>query len=344
MTLRTTPTLPSRWLDIFSASYIALLLVWWLLRLVFLDGLWWLALINTFALALFVPGVLLTPLALWSRRYWLLCALVLPVALFVWLFGETLLPPASVGAVDEGRTTITVMSFNVLWSNQEYDRIAEVIATADPDIVGFQELRPEHLPAINARLPGAYPYHASLEQEGLHTVGLLSRFPIESTMLPEDTMLERAIAVRVQVDDHPLTVVVAHFNPTPVGDILHTVFDHRDLNELSTLVSTTFAQRERQTERLLAYLGDLEHPAIVLCDCNANSVSEVYGNLRTDLQDSFVQAGWGLGNTRVEPWFGVPLKRVDYVWHVPELQSLRAWVGSAGGSDHLPVIAELAWR
>jgi vancomycin resistance protein VanJ len=37
-------------------------------------------------------------------------------------------------------------------------------------------------------------------------------------------------------------------------------------------------------------------------------------------------------------------QRYDYIWHTAELQALDASVGSDGGSDHLPVVARLAWR
>jgi endonuclease/exonuclease/phosphatase (EEP) superfamily protein YafD len=40
---------------------------------------------------------------------------------------------------------------------------------------------------------------------------------------------------------------------------------------------------------------------------------------------------------------GLPLWRIDYVLHSPDLVSLRAVVGDYGGSDHRPVMAELAF-
>jgi endonuclease/exonuclease/phosphatase family metal-dependent hydrolase len=39
-----------------------------------------------------------------------------------------------------------------------------------------------------------------------------------------------------------------------------------------------------------------------------------------------------------------PVVRIDYVWHTRHFIATRAWVGGRTGSDHLPVIAELAWR
>src|SRR5688572_7670691 len=165
-------------LDATGAAYVLLMALWLLLRLIWFDRLWWLALLNTFALALFLPLVLLIPLALWRRRRRLLIGLLLPLAAFGWHFGDLLLPPRP--AQPAAGSMITAMTFNVLWSNDDYGRIAGVLQAAGPDIVALQELRPQHLPAIQARLDAPFPYQATHPVDQFHTIGLLSRFPIDS--------------------------------------------------------------------------------------------------------------------------------------------------------------------
>lgn len=63
-------------------GYVLLFALWLGLRLAFFDGLWWLTLLNTFALALFLPLAVLLPLAIWRRRSQLLLALLVPLAAF----------------------------------------------------------------------------------------------------------------------------------------------------------------------------------------------------------------------------------------------------------------------
>jgi len=58
-------------------SYLGSLSLWFGLRLLFFDRFWWLALLNTFAPYLFLPIVILLPLAFWSRKRRLLIGLVL---------------------------------------------------------------------------------------------------------------------------------------------------------------------------------------------------------------------------------------------------------------------------
>jgi endonuclease/exonuclease/phosphatase (EEP) superfamily protein YafD len=66
------------------------------------------------------------------------------------------------------------------------------------------------------------------------------------------------------------------------------------------------------------------------------------------LRDSYQEVGWGFGHTypTTPQSFGisVPLLRIDYVFHSAELVALRARVGPDGGSDHLPVVADLSIR
>ena len=99
-------------------------------------------------------------------------------------------------------------------------------------------------------------------------------------------------------------------------------------------------------------------PAVLLGDLNLTARHPVYARLRgAGLRDAFRDAGRGRGATLpMRPghsgrlrrgWRGprpgpVPLLRVDYVWHTPDLGALDCWVGPDAGSDHLPVLARLA--
>ncbi len=56
------------------------------------------------------------------------------------------------------------------------------------------------------------------------------------------------------------------------------------------------------------------------------------------LVDSWGEAGSGVGFT----WSAdEPFKRIDWIWHSPDLRAYRAEVVPGLGSDHLPVVAEI---
>lgn len=323
-----------RTLALITNGYTLLVALWLGLRLAFFDGLWWLALLNTFALALFLPLAVLLPLALWRRRHGLLLALALPAAAFAWLFGGLLLPRA--GSAAGPGPSFTAMSFNVLWTNQEHGRIAGAIRAAGPDIVALQELRPEHLPALRERLGADYPHQLVHPVEQFHTIGLISRFPIEAVRPLADPPFERALLVRLRVEGRPLAVVVAHLTPNTLLD--------QGLAGLPATVAERYARRERQVAALLEVARAAGQPVVVLCDCNFTDTSEAYTIMRAGMADSFAEAGWGLGHTMLSPVRAIPTQRLDYIWHSAELQALEARVGPDGSSDHLPIVARLAWR
>lgn len=78
-------------------AYTIAMALWLVMRALFFDRFWWLALANTVAVYLFLPLVLLIPLALWCRAWPLLLGLCLPLLACVyfsfpsagWGFGHT---------------------------------------------------------------------------------------------------------------------------------------------------------------------------------------------------------------------------------------------------------------
>jgi endonuclease/exonuclease/phosphatase family metal-dependent hydrolase len=86
-------------------------------------------------------------------------------------------------------------------------------------------------------------------------------------------------------------------------------------------------------------------PTIVCGDFNSTSYNTVYRVLSMVLIDSWQEGGIGPGYSwNILP--GLPgLFRIDYVWHSPHFQAIRAAVEpSSGFSDHHPVVARLVLR
>lgn len=311
--------------------YISLLVLWFCLRFVFFDSIWWLALLNTIAFYLFVPFALLIPLSVGLRQRGLVLGLAVPTLMFVGLFGRLLLPSLSAPTLVP-QQAFRVMSFNILWSNQNYAEIAQAVQTVNPDIIGLQEVRPPNIAALTAALPD-YPYSAFHPPDTYHTVGIMSRFPIVSTVSLPNPPLERGLQSVIDVNGKPVTVIVAHLAP-----------NNMPLFPLSEFVSQTkerYTRRAAETEQLKQAVQKRDHPTVVVCDCNMTDTSQTYAQLRSILVDSFLEVGWGLGHTLRVAAFPFPVQRVDYVWHTTDLQAVNADVADSGGSDHQPVVATI---
>jgi vancomycin resistance protein VanJ len=316
-------------------SYVGSMLGWLGLRLVFFDGLWWLALLNTLAFYLFLPLVILLPLALWRRRWPLLIGLLAPCSMFAALFAPLLLPAFKASRPVGDERSIKIMTFNVLWSNHDYATIAQMIRASQPDVIGLQEVRPKDVAALSNALGAGYPYYAAHPVDAFHTVGLLSRFPLESLTVLPNPPLERGIQVTIRLGDYPLSIAVVHLAPNNMP--------LQPLSEFAAVTKQRYAQRAAEVDFLEQHIRQRMMPTIVVCDCNMTDTSETYARLHSVVGDSFQERGWGFGHTLSARSMPFPVQRVDYIWHTGELSVLDAFVGPESGSDHLPVIATLRY-
>lgn len=310
--------------------YVGLIGLWLVLRAIFRDQIWWLALLNTFALYLFVPLPPLLLAGLWRRRWRLVCALALPTAAFFALFGALVLPkPTNLPA---SSAPITVMTFNVLTSNKNTAALVDAIRAAQPDILGLQELTDGKRVALRAALGDQLPYHTFDGTNSFGNVGLMTRFPIETVHPIALPTGQPALYARLRVRGQIVHVFVAHLTP-------NHLFKNPEIN-LAAAASNAFASRMTEVASLQEELRGLREPTLLLCDCNLTDTSQAHAKLAAFLTDSFHEAGWGLRHTNDAN--STPLQRIDYVWHSAGLVALTGEVGQPGGSDHLPVVVRLS--
>ena len=93
-------------------AYVTFITLWLVLRVLFFDRFWPLALLNTVAEFLFLPLPVFLLLGLGRRNWAGLLALIIPAAAFVVLFGELFLPRIAGPIEGDAEPLITVMSFN----------------------------------------------------------------------------------------------------------------------------------------------------------------------------------------------------------------------------------------
>ena len=110
-------------------------------------------------------------------------------------------------------------------------------------------------------------------------------------------------------------------------------------------VFTTHLQHNSQQERISQIaavrelIGAARDSVVLVGDLNARRGTRKSDATTEDLVEGGAQAGVGRGYTYST---GTPHARLDYVLHGNEVMTRTAAVLSTGGSDHLPVIADLA--
>ena len=98
--------------------------------------------------------------------------------------------------------------------------------------------------------------------------------------------------------------------------------------------------RDAQTLALASHLDAVvDLPILVGGDLNTPADSPMLAPLRARFSFAFEEAGWGYGYTRPT---ALPWTRIDHLLAGPGWRFTRCWVGPDLGSDHLPLIAEVA--
>jgi vancomycin resistance protein VanJ len=330
-------------------SLYSLLIAAWLgLHSWFGDTIWWLGLVNAFAPLLFTPLLLLLPLALLRRSRSVLVALLLPVLTFAWLYGEQFLPAWPIRSVDQP-PPLTILTFNVWSSSHKADAIVQVLqANNMPDLVALQELTPWVANKLPGLLEQQYPYHLFVDTQTGRGLGVLSRYPLQKVRSAHFPLATTVIQI-VQVQAGERTLLLYNIHP-----LSSSIFLERPLSPIrNDTVLRTFEARLAFVNKLVADVQTHSEPVIVVGDFNSADQSDVHAAATQVLVDAHEQAGWGFGHTfpaelRFVYRLFAParLTRIDMILYTKrDFVALRSYVSPQHAeSDHLPVVATLAWR
>ncbi|CAM5548859.1 endonuclease/exonuclease/phosphatase family protein [Streptomyces violaceorubidus] len=283
------------------------------------------SLVETFLpwFGVFVP--VLAAGALWRRSASAVIALVLPVTVWLSLFGGLLSEKSAPGG------DLTVATHNVGAENPDPAGTARDLVASGVDVLALEEITPEDRGVYEKGLAGAYPYHTV---QG--TVGLWSRLPLSDTRpvdiasdygpladtKPADVQLagSRALRTTVATDQGPWVVYVAHLGSVRLTPRAGFWTDSRDRNA-------------RALGEVLA--ADRSERVMLLGDLNGTLDDRALSGITSQLHSAQDAAGDGFGFTWPAKF---PVARIDQIL-VRGMEPTGSWVLPATGSDHLPVAA-----
>lgn len=254
--------------------------------------------------------------ALALRTYRLALGALLLVVLNVAVIAHVPRAPAAASA---GAPRLRFLVANVEYGNHDYDRLVRLVREVDPDVIGLTELTPAWVRALDSPLKD-HPNRRLAPEEGAYGAGLYSKVPLR------ESRIERfpaggspSVVAIVAIDTRPLAVVVTH---------VHTPF--------------AGGSRTRQLHALADELRMLGKPAAVCGDFNAVPWSQPIYDLaeEADLRSIYGRFGlaatWPADSSRL---FRVPL---DNCLVSERVAVADRRVGPDIGSDHLPLIVDLA--
>jgi endonuclease/exonuclease/phosphatase (EEP) superfamily protein YafD len=284
----------------------------------FFGAQWWLFdVISSFRVqyaAILSVAVLVLVLA----RWWVLAgvaglALLLNLAVILPLYLPRAEPSAEL-------PRITVLSFNVLAGNSRYQAVTNYIRRVDPDVVFLHEAYQPWEEAVEAADLG-YEITRSRTEELTFGTLVLTRPGAEVRSYGFGAGQRRGVEVLQMVGDRQVAVLGIHpLAPTGPGR-----------TEL----------RDGQLDWAGEWADSQSGPTVVTGDFNATLWSHAYRELqrRGGLTESM--RGFGL-----QPSYpvGTPLLRVpiDNLLHSADLTTVSRQLGPSLGSDHFPLLVELA--
>ncbi|MFN3353530.1 MAG: endonuclease/exonuclease/phosphatase family protein [Brevundimonas sp.] len=236
-----------------------------------------------------------------------LSALVLAAA--VW--GQAV-PPHAAPLPDSPRLTLYVANLHV--ENDDVDRIAASIAEADADLVVLVEVGPGVKAEIDRVLAG-YPHRAP-ERIGWRENIVASRRPLTASPVPADGL--HAQGARAETALGPVTVIAAHLTrPWPFQ------YQWGQITQVMALEARMAGQ-----------------PGPFIAAGDFNSVS----NARIGRQLKAINLTPARGFPGTWPASAPAFARIgiDHAWVSPELTVVSRRLGRPTGSDHSPIVVEIA--
>jgi endonuclease/exonuclease/phosphatase (EEP) superfamily protein YafD len=221
--------------------------------------------------------------------------------------------PAPVATAEDERI-IRVMSFNTRFESPDWRAVADEVVRHNPDIVVLLEIGRSKLPLLEA-LEAVYPHRADCLGRNYCEIVILSKFAFVSSEMRSQWRGPRLVQVTYGPELGGLTVVGTHTTRPP--------FAAEQLVQMMAL-----------GDELAARGG----ARIVAGDFNSTPRSRM---LQTLLERSGLELASGLATWPAT--LGLPQIAIDHILVSPGLRILGpARIGSAAGSDHYPVIAEIA--
>ena len=304
-----------------SVSVVATLALLWTIHA---DSLWWVIYAAAGAPWLCLATCIAALGAMLVRMRALACAFgFLALVGVAWLAPE-LLPVSTAAVPPSAAAPLRIFDANVEYSNVALGGIAEEIRHAHPDVVTLEELTNAGVAALGSTgVLGTYRWHFVAPDSGSNGIGVWSDVPLTDVRLWFAAAHPEVMGVLSMPDGARLQLLVVHTTAPRNG-------------------STT--QWRRELSAVAAAVRQTSQPMIVAGDFNATSnMYEFQRILHAGLSDTAVKQGKGWEMTWSRQLHVVPpLVRIDHVLYSKGITSTSYRTGGGSGSDHRPIVAELA--
>ena len=221
-----------------------------------------------------------------------------------------------------GDAAVRVAFSNVFIRNDDTGEFVAWIRASDPDVVVVTEMSPRHVEQM-AEAMAEYPFQMLEPREHPFGMVVYSRYPISGETVTE-----------LQGGTFPASgpIMVTMVVQTPVR-MLHVA----GLHVFPPITSRRLAWRNEQLAIAGHILAEIDGPKLVVGDFNATPWSAGLRAFQSDndLIGFNTQATWPV-------WLGFAGIPIDHAFVSPDLRILEIKTGPDIGSDHRPVLIDVA--
>lgn len=284
---------------------------------------WIIGFVQTGRFHLGLLGIPIMLLALLTRRFKPLIALVPAVLYGLW---PGLAPLWRLAPSAEPDAPLTLMSANLLRGNRDADALLKHVQDVAPDVLFLQEYTPRWNGLLAARLAEHFPIRIDAQREDSFGVAVFSKqaFAAEPQIFCLGAGRRPGIRCETTLLGQRVVLYNVHVVP-PTG------------------LGWSIEQRRAFADLLNRVRGE-SHPVVLAGDFNSTDDGPIARALRRlAFRDAHELAGVGRGATWPDRTFfaRLPGIRIDHIYLDRRLTATRSEVGPAIGSDHRPIHAKI---
>ena len=222
----------------------------------------------------------------------------------------------------ESYKPLRILSYNVLWKNQQYDKAIALIDREQPDIIAFQEAQAPWQKALTT-LTTDYPYHVGATKLEIE---VYSKLPLTNTKIELYGTYRGLVISDVKIGDNLIKVIATHAYPQ--------LYFGREGWEI---------RNQHLEVGIGEYVKNLRQSVVIAGDLNVSMWSPFYRSVIDKSNLYNARQGFGILPTHsvINPSYASLSAPIDHCLVSQDIKVANFKTEPNIGSDHLPITADL---
>jgi len=257
--------------------------------------------------------------------------------------------------------SLKVMTYNVRmfdvynWSKKENtsNNILNIIKNEDADVICLQEFYSTRKHNWKRRIFKELKIKdfivSSKNNKSFFGNAIFSKYPIVNQGFLKNALpTQKCIYADIKKGDDTIRVYAIHLASIHLDNDDYKFMKNIKINienkekniegvkGIGVKLLKAYKNRAKEVDAIFPYIEKSPYKTIVCGDFNDTPISYTYKRIKGNLKDSFNEKGFGIGNTYAG---SLPLFRIDYIFHSPDISSVSFKIITKKLSDHYPVIS-----